>query len=395
MDKKSRLYKKLQLSTSRVKLALAVLTAVILMSFITVFIMLMNPPWVHTPLLQNSQAALSRMILTYRDVVKVDDRANGANNIVLTPAKFAAVKEGNLTIITASDIRHGQLHAVKNNKQSFVIATIDPADIEDLSLKEKQVAIEAVDALALSGKIDAIVESSASDLARANDWGLRQAKLLNKAGVIRCVLFDGGHHVETLPLAPGVLLVPVTNYKGQAYASHWFTRDSVSLSKLQDLLKREQIGSAIAQFPRNGVPVKNSPGMALLAAQAISKLAKTHSNAGPVKQAKTATRHNSPAFISLTIKGAQKEGSILQKIELEARKRAANKNPALKTTAKRVYIGITFGNSQFPYQSTNIGLTGSEIEAELNARLPQDIVVLSEPLSTWDIYRQLVSGENR
>ncbi|MDI3279875.1 MAG: hypothetical protein QJR13_00690 [Bacillota bacterium] len=84
-----------------------------------------------------------------------------------------------------------------------------------------------------------VVDASHADGARAGAAGHRSLELLRQAGVARAVLFDGGHHLHTLPLRPDLLLVPVLRGpEGRLYVAHAYLKDALPLSELQALLER-------------------------------------------------------------------------------------------------------------------------------------------------------------
>lgn len=312
----------------------------------------------------------------------------------LASPKRRALESGKVWVITATEIAGKTYKNPPNFKDYYVVATIEPVDLQQKSPKERRKIIQAVDNFAIEEKIDAIVEATSADTARANSWGMREAEKLREAGVIRCVMFDGGHHVATLPLEPDILLVSTTYYKGKPYASHWFTRDSVPTWKLRGVLNSEAISSVIAEFPRNGLPIKNPGAMANLAAQAILNIVKAYPKEKEVLHFKKIKKSPESAigggesgirkaslFMSLEVSTDYNEQSLLDRVTSEIKKRECSDKKI-----EHVYIGLSFGSSKFPFRSRKVNFSMDDLENLINKRFPYKVTILSEPVSTWDIY---------
>ena len=76
-----------------------------------------------------------------------------------------------------------------------------------------------------------LVECSALDSWHSSNEGSAYLPKL-RAKAYRVVIFDGGHHLPTLGLAPDIIIVPV--YKG--YAVHGYMQDGIRINTLLDLL---------------------------------------------------------------------------------------------------------------------------------------------------------------
>ncbi|HCG98652.1 MAG TPA: hypothetical protein DE036_02275, partial [Actinobacteria bacterium] len=162
------------------------------------------------------------------------------------------------------------------------------------------------------------------------------------------------------------------------------------------------IESTSARFPRAGIPIKNRNGMAWLAAQAIRGAAAAeetfprntggahHASAASTQHSDGRYKHGSQGeharFVSITIDCESGETQAVKPLilnELKGKIRPAGRNDR---EVGRVYLGLTTGNSCFPYKSEAAGFDRRELENYLNKHLPNPITVLSEPLSVWDIY---------
>ncbi len=83
----------------------------------------------------------------------------------------------------------------------------------------------------------------------------------------RVVIFDGGHHLPTLGLAPDVIIVPV--YKG--YAVHGYMQDGLKISRLLRLL-RDSHSQAILVTVSRWRLVKTKASLTGITRQVLSKL---------------------------------------------------------------------------------------------------------------------------
>ncbi|MDP2210528.1 MAG: hypothetical protein Q8J63_02165 [Candidatus Aquicultor sp.] len=390
--------------TTKRRLLLATALIVVLAPNIIGILALQNGPWTHSPIIRNGQSFIAGAILSRIDLVSIPEGEDLPRLTSLPPAKLSALENGKIAIVSSPNLASLEQ---PQKADSFVIATIEPLDLVGKSRAAQRELVEAIDDAATAGKIDAIVEATASDALRAGEWGRRSVIRLRAAGVIRCVIFDGAHHVGSLALAPDILIIPVTNHAGETYPAHWFTRDAVPLKLLEEALRDNNIESTIARFPRAGIPIKNRNGMAWLAAQAIrggAKAGKTAAQStGKVHRASgTSTRQNNQhnknsgsgknsRFVSITVDcengGTQAvKPRILN--ELKGKIRPDGRNDR---EVGRVYLGLTTGNSCFPYKSEATGFDRQELEKYLNKHLPYHIIVLSEPLSVWDIYLKRLS----
>lgn len=372
----------------RRKVILAIIITIVLIPTSVIALALQNPPWARSPIIRGAQSFIAQRILSMRDVTTITNDQDLSRLPQLAFPKVLALQKGDIEIISTLDaprINGG------GSPFRFTIAVIEPLDLVGKSREEQRRIVETVDDLAVRKRIDAIVEATASDTLRTGSWGTNGAQRLHDAGVIRCVIFDGGHHIGSLKLAPDILLVPVTCNKGEQFASHWFTRDIVSIQKLQSVLQENEMGSIIVQFPRSGIPIKNRDGMAGIAIQAIKKaiegnpaydIAEKHRSSPhqSIEQHYHAPRSDA-VYISLNVDSATEEVDIVEKVrtKIERSERAGQK-------IKRAYIGLTFGESRFPYRSTEANMTGRGVELFLSERFSREVHVVSEPYSTWDIY---------
>lgn len=90
-----------------------------------------------------------------------------------------------------------------------------------------------------------LVECSALDSWHSTNEGSGYLPRL-RAKAFRVVIFDGGHHLPTLGLAPDIIIVPV--YKG--YAVHGYMRDGIKVNTLLELLRSSHSSTILVTVSR-------------------------------------------------------------------------------------------------------------------------------------------------
>lgn len=125
-------------------------------------------------------------------------------------------------------------------------------------------AQQVEDFLGSDGQV--LVECSGLDSWHSSPEGSQSLSRLRKQAY-RAVIFDGGHHLPTLGLAPDLIIVPV--YKG--YATHGYMRDGIKVSKLQQLLEKSQSPTVLVTVSRWRL-VKTESSLAGITGQVLSHL---------------------------------------------------------------------------------------------------------------------------
>ncbi len=90
-----------------------------------------------------------------------------------------------------------------------------------------------------------IVECSGLDSWHTSPQGSAWLPAL-RAQAYRTVVFDGGHHLPTLGMAPDLIIVPVL----QGYAAHGYMRDGMRVDKILEILSSNQIPTVMATVSR-------------------------------------------------------------------------------------------------------------------------------------------------
>ncbi|MEN6350017.1 MAG: hypothetical protein ABFD08_11550 [Syntrophomonas sp.] len=116
----------------------------------------------------------------------------------------------------------------------------------------------------LDKNIDAIVECSAVDSWHTSKAGqVYLDKMRSQA--YRVVVFDGGHHLPALGLAPDIIIVPQIG----GYAVHSYMLDGIKTSKLKTLAEVAHSPSLIVEVPRWAL-VKDAKSLQILTGNIIS-----------------------------------------------------------------------------------------------------------------------------
>jgi len=97
----------------------------------------------------------------------------------------------------------------------------------------------------LASKAEVVVECSGLDSWHTSPTGAVWLPVLRERAY-RVVIFDGGHHLPTLGMAPDLLIVPVLH----GYAVHGYMRDGMRVDKLLEILSSNQIPAVMATVPR-------------------------------------------------------------------------------------------------------------------------------------------------
>lgn len=108
-----------------------------------------------------------------------------------------------------------------------------------------------------------LVECSALDAWHTTQPGFQALQKLRKH-TLRIVVFDGGHHLPTLGIAPDLILVPVT----RGFAAHGHTMDAMRVEVLLKTIRREGLSTPVVAVPRFGL-VKTAKPMETIAVRAI------------------------------------------------------------------------------------------------------------------------------
>jgi len=111
----------------------------------------------------------------------------------------------------------------------------------------------------------AVVECSALDAWHTTASGQIYLQKM-RYDTYRVVVFDGGHHLPTLGLAPDIIIMPLTH----GYAAHASTVDGIRAKVVADLAREAGCPAGIACVPRWGL-VKAAPSLSRITARIIAE----------------------------------------------------------------------------------------------------------------------------
>lgn len=121
----------------------------------------------------------------------------------------------------------------------------------------------------LKGNVQAVVECSDLDSWHTTPEGQDYLlKIWPRA--YRAVIFDGGHHLPTLGMAPDLIIIPVMN----GYAVHSYMLDGIKADRVVQLAKEAKCPAVIATIPR-WVLVKHKYSLQAAAQTALAAAVRT------------------------------------------------------------------------------------------------------------------------
>ncbi len=110
----------------------------------------------------------------------------------------------------------------------------------------------------------AVVECSALDAWHTTAAGQKYLEKMQKNSY-RVVIFDGGHHLPTLGLAPDIIIIPLTH----GYAAHSYMLDAIRAPVVAELAEEAGCMAVIATVPRWGL-VKAEPSLTRITERIIA-----------------------------------------------------------------------------------------------------------------------------
>ncbi|MDD3270033.1 MAG: hypothetical protein PHX14_12005 [Syntrophomonadaceae bacterium] len=137
------------------------------------------------------------------------------------------------------------------------IGTLLPGNNSDYAAQLEQL---------LAGQCQVIVECSAADTWHTSQDGqIYLAKLRRQA--YRAVIYDGGHHLPTLGLAPDIIVVPEL----AGYAVHSYMADGMKLTKIHELIKETGSNTMLVSVPRWAL-IKNEQALNIIIRKALANV---------------------------------------------------------------------------------------------------------------------------
>lgn len=109
-----------------------------------------------------------------------------------------------------------------------------------------------------------IVECSQLDTWHSSPSGIEYIQKM-RPGTYRAVIFDGGHHLPSLGLAPDLIIIPALG----GYAVHSFVVDGIKIAEIERLARECGSPSIIVTVPRMAL-VKNEVSMVNIAGKVLA-----------------------------------------------------------------------------------------------------------------------------
>lgn len=119
----------------------------------------------------------------------------------------------------------------------------------------------------------AVVECSALDAWHTSGIGQKYLEKMSSR-TYRVVVFDGGHHLPTLGMAPDIIIIPATN----GYAAHASMQDGMRTEVVTDLAREAGCPVVVASVSRWGL-VKAGPSLRGITARIIAA-----ANPAPIRE---------------------------------------------------------------------------------------------------------------
>lgn len=263
---------------------------------------------------------------------------------LLSKKNLIKLKKGHFQIIGWPDFE-----VKKSDKLTIFVA--GPRPFLKKSETQKKEEFERLAEIIIKAKPEILVYASDFDQFLALEKYASIRHQLNLRKTVRAVIFDGGHHVNSLNNNADLLITPVLKYKKKKLIAHTLTRDAIPFDKLIALIKRSNLKSGIISL-RRYMPLKNDTAMAYSAIEGIRKVGNKHRKAGK-----------------------QRFSFYLLK---------PDKLKAFKPKAKPAVVSVVFGESRFPSLEKPPFALHARTKAHLNNK---NVEILDLPLSAWDIIK--------
>lgn len=184
-----------------------------------------------------------------------------------------------------------------------------------------------------------------------------------RAKAYRVVIFDGGHHLPTLGLAPDIIIVPV--YKG--YAVHGYMRDGMKITHLLGLLRSSHSQTILVTVSRWRL-VKSENSLTGITRQVLNQLDFNESRPEPLQIScqPRISQYHSHLFVYVNKEYAQNPDLVVKR----CRQLGLNK-------IKKIFVAFDYA-------------VISQAQAELYVKMLQSqigrpVLMVNEPLKVLDL----------
>lgn len=195
-----------------------------------------------------------------------------------------------------------------------------------------------------------MIDASTADISRTDFRARQLYQLTRKLGIVRVVIFDGGHHLPSLALQPEIVIAPVlADSKNTLFVIHGQTLDPVRVSDLTKIIKKLHSLTLLTIMPRLSTPVKTKSPMGAIARQAIiNSLTPEGYQRSTIKQRPIRPEFIAPAIMALN-------GTLLLSIPEGKFSDAAFSRRIKKYSSKyhELYVAVLYAKKTSPLRETD------------------------------------------
>ncbi len=374
------------------------------------FVLLQNPKFiVQNEYYQKAYNGLAYHWTVHQDLVKIDDEQE--QNLIqcyenfLTPHEMGLLQQKKIIVLQPDEVLLREALGEEIAEDIFPILVYTPHEKKENNICEEMKKLSDVVRAAHNLHIKVIVDCSYSDRLRRMPEGFNSVLLCKQYGIRRIVVFDGGHHLASLPLNPDFILLPLTAVGNHMrYVNHAFMRDAIPLNNVSEIVNHLELDTVMMHTSRIRTIAKTKGSMGELARQILIKGDKAREDlsvmAGEYQtewssyamdqvQARDcmviAPKQTAMIYISQWQEDAE---HILGQIEKQVTE-ALSENPI-----KTFYIAIDYGDSTI--KSLGKKIVNPTILEEKVKKIGDThnlkIKIVNIPYSGWDLYWQKIIG---
>jgi len=371
-------------------------------------LLLQNPKFiVQSTWYQKGYDYLGYQIMSHQHSLKLlpeqDRRVHVFLQNYLTAIDLAKLKAERVKVVTATEAITLAAKEPVEIDDNFLIIVNTPYDYQGKTMAQqlKLLAESTAAAEKLGAKL--VIDSSTPDQLRATKQGYAGVLALKEAGIMRMVIFDGGHHLPTLALNPELAVMPVTKAQdGQTYINHPYLRDAISQAAVTEIVRDIKTDTILFEIPRLRAIVKPKSAMGEVARQALLQIGAQKDVVATLGgTAETIYELSGVALGKRTVRAAN--GTVLMTLVLNGETNPQTITTQIKSrlmalddfeSIKEVKVAIVYGDSTFRAllkQMVDPVALSQAVEA-LAAEEKMSIKLVNIPYSSWDLYWSKVIG---
>lgn len=269
---------------------------------------------------------------------------------LFSPEEIRKVNAGQIVVLTATEAIGLAKAEPRPYSDKVIFIANTPHEFAGLTWTQRVERLRQATAAAIKIGARVVVDSSASDQARTYPGGFDTVQETRQAGLVRVVIFDGGHHLSALALAPDLILVPVMHGGTNIYGVHSYLRDAIPLDTIRRLVRETGEVTTICTMPRLATTVKYPSPMGELARQCLEAVFREERSAkGPGDCAHCPTAAWTGSHAAVTAGGDLFLNLVLRTGEPTARllERTRTRLEAIESEVEfnRVFLAINYGDT--------------------------------------------------